>query len=532
MENGDFIYQLGVMILAAAIALVAGRFAGLPGVVAYLAAGFIIGPVLDITSHSHQLDWLFETGIVLMLFLVGLEMSPELVKHLKGKPLITGICQVISITTFGTVFLLSLVIPLKAALVSGLALSLSSTIVVLKVLQDSKQTRSAHGQLALAILLTQDFVVILALTLLDSAGSIESPTLTTLLLPLLKTTGSFVLLFVICYGMMRFVLNPVFGWSKATPDVLMVVGLAWCFGVVTIAHKFHLSAESGGFMAGLLMARIPSSEDLRRRVHPLMQLFVAVFFVNLASRMEVASVASNLSTFIIIGLFVLIAKPLLMFGLFRLIGWRKRMAIRTALLLGQISEFSLILMAGANRNGIVDEAMSNIFLALALLSFPVNIIIYQLIYRNGGTAHEEPDEISATKEPPHTVVIGMNALGKLLVNKLIERGRNVVAVDTDPKKLRNLNCKIIIGSIDYQETLEDLHLRKASLVISALRIEEANELIAYWCKRNDVPCCIHGVDMNNLDTLLDQQVAYLILPKVDGIKKQVVELKKLGLLKS
>lgn len=518
------------MILTGTAVLALGRAVKLPGVVAYLVAGFLIGPVFGLTSDSPQMDWLFETGISLMLFLVGLEMSPELVKHLKGKPLLTGVLQMVFMTICGSIFLLTFGSPLKTAVIGGLALALSSTIVVLKILQDQKDTRAAFGQLALAILLTQDFFVILGLTLLEAAGNIEVPSFFSIALPIFKTLLSFILMFGICYGFLKIVLIPLFQWPKATPDLLLVVSLAWCFGVVTLAHVLHLSAESGAFIAGLLMAHIRQSEDLRRRVHPLMQLFIAVFFVNLAARMEISTIAADPTTFVAITVFVLIAKPILMFGLFRVIRWRKLLAARTALLLGQISEFSLIFLSAANKNELVDDKMANIFLALALVSFPINIIVYQFIYKPALKKAEENDP-DPTKSKS-VVIIGMNTLGKLLVTRMMENGCQVTAVDTDPHKLESFECRTIVGSTDYQETLEDINLTETHLVISALRIEEANELIAYWCKRKGVPCCIHGVDMNNLDTLLDQKVNYLILPKVDGIKQQVEEIRKEGLIKS
>lgn len=531
MESGQFIEQLGIMVMAGAIGLYLGRLMRLPGVVAYLLVGFLLGPVFGVSSSNEQFEWVLETGISLMLFLVGLEMSPELVKHLKGKPLLSGAMQVTIVTVLSMGFLLLFKISIVPAIICGFALALSSTIVVLKMLQDQKDTRSSHGQLALAILLTQDFVVILGLTLIEAIGKLEEPGLAAIGIPLLKTVASLVLLFGFCYLILKIFLEKLFAWSRATPDLLLVVSLAWCFGIVELAHMFHLSAESGAFMAGLLMARIPQSEDLRRRVHPLMQLFVAIFFISLAARMDIQAIASDIVLFLSLAGFIMIVKPIMMFGIFRSIKWRKRIAFRTSLLLGQISEFSLIFLALASKSKLIDDSIANLFLALALVSFPANILVYQLIFSWLRPAHDE-DESKEDKSEKPIIVIGMNTLGKLIVKKLISQNANVIAVDTDPRKLKNLKCKTIIGSIDYQETLEDMNIHNAQLVISALRIEEANELIAYWCKCHGIQSCIHGVDMNNLDRLLDNQVAYLILPKVDGIKKQVQTLKELGLLKS
>jgi Kef-type K+ transport system membrane component KefB len=529
MEHGNFLEQLGLLVLAAAFFLVAARTMRLPGVVAYLLAGFLIGPVLRLTTGSGDMEWVLETGISLMLFLVGLEMSPELIRHLKGKPLFTGCCQVAVMTTLGGAFLALFDYPLKTCVTGGLALALSSTVVVLKLLQDRRETRSAYGQLALAILLTQDLVVIIGLTILEAMGGGEAPRgLAGVIKPLAKTVFSFAIVLAGCYAAWKVLLRQVFRWSRSTPDLLLVFSLGWCFTIVYVAHHLHLSAESGAFLAGISLAGLPHAEDLRRRVHPLMQFFIAIFFVSLAARMDVRSVAENPGFFIWASLFILVLKPVVMLGLFSFLRWRRRVGPQTALILGQISEFSLIFMTLAAEKGMVDEVMANTVLALALVSFPINIIIFQSVYRGRSEQAGNPE----TDGKGHIIVIGMNSLGRKLVTRLAAMGQQVIAVDTDPKKLIGLECRQFIGSTEYQETLEELHLERARLVISALRIEESNELIAYWCRMKGVDACIHGVDMNNLDRLLDLKVSYLILPKVDGIKKQVAELKKMGLLHS
>lgn len=536
MELGNFLEQLGLMVVAAAVALALGRFVKLPGVVCFLVAGVVIGLVFKVTTGSDELAWVLETGISLMLFLVGLEMNTELLKHLKGKPLITGFLQVLVMTISGAVFLRAFNHTFASAMIGGLGFALSSTVVVLKLLQDRREMRSAYGQLSLAILLTQDLVVIVALTILEATGGSDggSSSLTKIGLSMLKTVASFGIVLMGCYVAWRFLLRRVFEWRRATPDLLLVFSLAWCFAIVYLAHYLHLSAESGAFLAGLAMAGLPHHEDLRRRVHPLMQFFVAIFFVSLASSMELDGILKNPWFFAMCCGFVLILKPAVMLGLFSLMKWRKRVAPKTALVLGQISEFSLILLTLGAHKGLVSEEFKNLILVLALVSFPINIILFQWIFPSSGKADStagNPSE-SPDGELKPIIVIGMNTMGRRIVKRLIQLGEEVIAVDTDPKKLDGLDCQHLIGSTEYQETLHELHFEKSKLVISALRIEESNELIAFWSQRNGVPACIHGVDMNNLDRLLDLKVAYLILPKVDGIKSQVNKLKEIGLLKS
>jgi len=131
----------------------------------------------------------------------------------------------------------------------------------------------------------------------------------------------------------------------------------------------------------------------------------------------------------------------------------------------------------------------------------------------------------------HVIVVGMNSLGRRIVRDLHERGETVLAVDTDPLKLEGLPGHTLLGSVEYLSVLEDAGFERAKLLVSALRIEEANDLLAYRCQSAGIPSAIHVVDFSVVDNLLNLGADYLMVPKVDGVKAQLKTLREMEILK-
>jgi Trk K+ transport system NAD-binding subunit len=145
-------------------------------------------------------------------------------------------------------------------------------------------------------------------------------------------------------------------------------------------------------------------------------------------------------------------------------------------------------------------------------------------------ASQKEDDEQAKALKRHIIVIGMNTLGRRISEALHRRGEVVLAIDTDPRKLLGLPCRTLHGNIEYRAVLEEQGLANAKLVVSALQIEDTNDLLAYRCKEAGVPCSIHAVDLSVMENLLDHDVAYFMLPKVDVVKYQSALLRDQGLL--
>ncbi|MCU0788296.1 MAG: cation:proton antiporter [Verrucomicrobia bacterium] len=539
-----FLRQLGWIVIGAAVCSLVARSLKLPSIIAYLVAGLILGPWTGLVELTGSLELISEAGIVLLLFLVGLELSLDKIKGVGKVVLLAGLAQVA--LTFAGGFLLSraLSFDLTESVFLALALTFSSTVVAVKLLEEKQQFNSLHGRVAVGILLFQDLVVILLLTLLDGFKPGVSLDLAVAGESVLQALGRMLVLIVAVMTVSRYVLPRPFAWAARSPAALFIWSLCWCFFVVAAAHWLHLSEETGAFLAGLSLAQLPYNHDLRRRVHPLMNFFIAVFFVSLGVQMDLGAATKEWDLALYLALFAIAGKfAIVMFTLARL-KFAERTAHFTSTTLAQISEFSFILTAAAVQAHWVSPRILSLVGWVGLVSFSLSacfIIYNEVLYfwsRHLGllkpflAPRHNPKEVKPRHRFNHIIVVGMNTLGREIARRLHERGESVLAVDTDPHKLEGLPCDTLLGDVEYQAVLEEAELPHARLLVSALRIEPTNDLLAFRCKQAGIPSSIQVVDLSVTDNLLEMDVKYLMISKVDGIKLQNRELLRRGLLKA
>jgi hypothetical protein len=314
-----------------------------------------------------------------------------------------------------------------------------------------------------------------------------------------------------------------------------------------LAHAFGLSMEVGAFLAGLALAQFPYNENVRRRLHPLMNLFIAVFFVTLGIRVDGSGVIANAGTTLALVLVVLIGKPALFLWINSRMGYDSRTSFLSAVTLSQISEFSFILVGLGFSRGMVSQEIFSITAVVGVVSIAASsylfanrnrllammerLGVFKWHYFRGPASPVE--NIGPTHETytNHVIVVGMNSLGRKLVELLHARGESILAIDTDPVKLMDLPSKTLVGDVEYLSVLQEACLDQAKLLISALRIEDANDLLAYRCQNAGVPCAVHVVDLSVVDNLMDLGTDYLMIPKVDGVKAQMRVLREMKFLK-
>jgi len=543
MFESELLESLGwIVVGAAAFAALATRIR-LPPIVSYLIAGVVLGPWLGLVQISDPIQAISEVGIVLLLFLVGLELSFEKIRDVGRVAVIAGLGQVIFTAAGGFVFSALLGFGVMESVFLSVALTFSSTVVVVKVLTDKGELDSLYGRIAVGIFLVQDMVVIIALTVLSGLSASDGElNFAEVAKGLGFAFGGMILLLAGALIASKYVLPRPFRWASGSPAMLFIWSLGWCFVVVATAHAMHLSIEIGAFLAGLSLAQLPYNRDLQHRVKPLMNFFVAIFFVSLGVRMDPSSMLEYGWPVLAFSLFVLIGNPLIFMVLIARMGYSQRTSFLTSVTVAQISEFSFIFAAMGVAAGLVGESVVAITALVGVITMAVSsyMIIYnEPLYRvckklgflrpfRAADTDDEMDE--ALKDVERIVVIGMNTLGRGLAHKLHARGEHVLAVDNDPAKLSALPCPVFLGNVEYRDVFEEAGLDSAKLVISALQIEELNELIAFRCRESGVRCAILGVDLSVIDNLLELDVAYLMLPKVDGIKLQRRMLQEKGWL--
>ena len=548
MVEMQFFQDLGLIVIAAAILVMLGRTIKLPAIVVYLLTGLLIGPLLGWVEMSSALDLISETGIIFLLFLVGLELSFQKIRDVGMVAIVAGFGQMVVMAGAAFALASGFGLPPREAIFLALALTFSSTVVVVKLLDDKAQLGSLHGRIAVGILLVQDVIVIIMLTFLAGMSATSQVASWDIVWQLAKSFAGMGLLLTGSLLASRYLFPKPFHWAARSPDTLLIWSLAWCFALVSAAHLFKLSVEVGAFLAGLSLAQLPYNENLRRRVHPLMNLFVAIFFVTLGVKIDVIGALANWLPALGFTLLVLLGKPIAFFFFIRRRGYPPETSARASLTLSQISEFAFIIAALGLSQGFIGQDVLSIIafvgiLTIALSSFLIthDQSITAWLTRRGWLnwkifrPHKNRLATESTGHDSHyanhIIVVGMNTLGRILVKRLHERGETVLAIDTDPRKLHGLPGHTLLGSVEYLSVLEEAGLPRAKLLVSALRIEDANNLLAYRCQALGIPSAIHVIDLSVVDGLLDLDVDYLMIPKVDGMKSQMEKLKTMEVIK-
>jgi Kef-type K+ transport system membrane component KefB len=478
--------------LVLAVCVVAGGLATafrLPPLVGLLVAGIAVGPQgLGIVAPSEEIALLGEIGIALLLFVVGLELDPRVVRRLGPVVLATGLAQVAitSAIAFGLAVLTGATTVVAAYLAAATAFS--STVVVIKILGDRRELEQLHGRLAVGILIVQDLVVVVLLIAVTATAAEGTGGLGAQLAGLLLR-GAILLVGVALLG--RYVLPRVTHLVARYPELLVLGAVTWAVAAAAAAHLLGFSAEVGAIIAGVALSTSPYREAISGRLTTLRDFLLVFFFIDLGTHMEVTGDGSGLLTAGVLSLFVLLAKPTLVAVLTTLLGFRATTGVRAGLNLAQISEFSLILVALGVGLGQLDPAAAGTVTLIAVVTITLSTLLSAraeaLAPRLSGpllglerrTRNRDLNEAPPGLLPSF-VVIGFGRLGQQLATELAEQHETVLAVDFDPRHHRSPagGPPVVYGDAEDPELPDQLPLGQARWVISTLRDNPANRQLA------------------------------------------------------
>jgi Kef-type K+ transport system membrane component KefB len=335
-------------------------------VVSFIAVGVLVGPFgLDLLKSIEQIHLLSELGIAILLFVVGLKLDLTLVKSIGKVATLTGLGQVLFTSVIGYFIGLQLGFDHLTSLYIAIALTFSSTIIIVKLLSDKKEIDSLHGQISIGFLIIQDLVVVLLMIALSAMGteSSESPAMTFLFVAL---KGLGLLAFV---GLlMRYVLPWLVNKLARTPELLILFAMAWALSLSAFGDFLGFSKEVGAFLAGISLASTEYREVLSGRMATLRDFLLLFFFLHLGSTLDLGIIGDQILPAVLFSLFVLIGNPLIVLVIMGIMGYRKRTAFLAGLTVAQISEFSLILAALGMSLGHIDETTMGLITLVGLIT--------------------------------------------------------------------------------------------------------------------------------------------------------------------
>jgi len=360
---------------AAALAT-AALFTRQPMIVAYLALGALLGPYgFGWVTDGAQLRAIGEIGIIFLLFLLGLEMQPRKLLVVLRESLWVGLLSSALFLALGTALALAFAFSLQDALLMGLAVSFSSTIIGIKLLPTTALHHRHIGELVVSLLLLQDCLAILALVGLahfaPGVGEAKPLWVTILALPALLAVAA---------AGVRFILLPLIARFDVIQEYVFLLAVGWCLGLAQIAEALGLSLELGAFVAGVTLATSPIALFLAEALRPLRDFFLVLFFFTVGAGLNLALVPSILLPALAFSALVLLAKPVIYRVLLDQFKEQGSLAWEVGFRLGQISEFSLLLVLLAGQATLLSEGAITTIQTVAVMTFILSSYVVVLRY--------------------------------------------------------------------------------------------------------------------------------------------------------
>lgn len=520
--------DIGIVIIAATILAYPAKLLRQPLILAYVVAGILIGPsVLGLITNKDIIRTLAELGIAFLLFIVGLELDFRKLKDVGHVSAGCGLGQIIITFIFGFLLAGALGFGKLESFYIAFALTISSTMIVIKLLSDKNELDTLHGRISLGILLVQDIATIIVLATLASIGS-----LTLQFFPVLLAEGLIKGLGLISIAIIssRFLLPQILRFSAKSIELLFLTALSFCSVFAAISFVLGFSIAIGSFLAGVTLASFPYNIEIISRVRSLRDFFATIFFVSLG--MQVPLVIPLLKPTIIFSVFVLIGDAIIMMVIASLFGYVKRTAFLTALSVSQISEFSLIIaMQGLSYGHISDEVFSLItFIAVVTITASSYFITHgDSIYRRMspflGIFERLSKRRNGEDKPKgienHVILCGCDRMGKIIIKTLQKIKKEFIVIDYNPEIIKLLSeqgIPCIYGNVEDIEILERANLKNAEMLISTIPKKDDNlVLIKEACRIN--PKMRIFITADHPEEALDFYDAgadYIILPKILG----------------
>ena len=374
MQEIEFLKVVVVIFGLASLVIFIFNKLKLPSVVGFLLTGIIAGPyALGLISDIEIIDVLAEIGVVLLLFIIGMEFSIKKLMKIKNIVFIGGLMQV-GITILVVVLILHFFthIPYNQAVFVGFLVALSSTAIILKVLQDNDQIENHHGKISLGILIFQDLIIVPMMLFVPFLSGQNTHIGNELLILLLKTTGLLGITFVFGRWLIPYVLHKI--TASNSQELFLIAIIVIGFAIASFSAWLGLSLALGAFLAGLAISKSSYSYQAIGNIVPFRDVFASFFFVSIGLLLDLSFFINNWVTILIVTAILISIKSIIIGLVSFVLGYPFRVAFRAGLILSQIGEFSFILAKMGLSNQLIDNHFYQIFLAVAILSMSITPI--------------------------------------------------------------------------------------------------------------------------------------------------------------
>ncbi len=528
MAVSSIFVELSIIIFVAIIVVSIIKLLKQPVIIGYILTGIIVSPYfLDVVQSEDAIATFAQIGVALLLFMVGLNMNPKVIKDVGKVSLITGIGQVIFTSLIGFFISIALGFSVIASIYISVALTFSSTIIIMKLLSDKGDVDTLYGRISVGFLIVQDLIAVMMLMAISSLSNDANF--------LGKAFETFVIglslfAFLIFIGLAF--LPRITAYAAKSQEFLLLFSIGWALALASLFNFFNFSIEIGSLLAGVVLSISPYRYEIMSKMRPLRDFFVIMFFVLLGSQMVFESISRFVFPIIIFSLFILVGNPLIVMVLMGWLGYTKRNGFLAGLTVAQISEFSLILVALGVKVGHLSAEILSMVTVIGLITMTGSTYfiiysnrIYPLISKYLSVFERKGIKVDESKydrtKDYDLVLFGYNRIGYSLLESFKRLRKKFLVVDYNPditKSLKNRNVDCIYGDASDSELLQGLDLHKARMVISTIPDLETNTLlirhIRGLSKGSIIIVAAHQID--DAIQLYETGASYVIMPHFLG----------------
>ncbi|MBC7746732.1 cation:proton antiporter [Pedobacter sp.] len=528
MEQTIFTQLTLVIVIAAIISLIM-RLLRQPLIMGYILTGIVVGPsVLGIIEAQATFHSFSQIGITLLLFIVGLGLNPTVIKNLGRPVLLTAAAVLGSLGIAGVVVSQLLGLNLTETLIIAVALSFSSTIIILKVISDKRELSRLYAQITLGVIVVEDIVATLALLVVAAiglSGSFGVSDLTWLIVKGITAITTLYLVGIIVMPRM----SKFFAHSQ---ELLFLFAIAWGMGVASVFELAGFSLEVGALLAGISLAALPYAAEMAARLKPLRDFFILLFFVTLGETFAFNDLSSSLVPALILSSIILIGKPILVMASLGALGYTRLTSFKAGIHLSQISEFSMILILFAGSVGLASAQTIAIITLVAIITIGVSTYLmkydeqlFKLLRPSLKIFERKNVKERRQKSALYPIILfGYHKGGHEFLQTFRDLGQRYLVVDYDPEIIDHLEQQGVrhaYGDATDNEFLMDINAEKAELVVSTItEIDVNRSLLTYLRQHNpDAAFICHAETYDEAAELYRHGASYVMLPHFLGSER-------------
>ncbi|OIP57709.1 MAG: hypothetical protein AUK34_09940 [Ignavibacteria bacterium CG2_30_36_16] len=446
----------------------------IPSIVGFLAAGMIIGPHgFQLISEITEIEVMAEVGVILLLFVIGLEVSIKQLMRMKKFLIIAGGLQLIGTIAFSSIIFYSFGINITQSIFLAMLVSLSSTAIVLKLLSDKRELEAPHGRIALGVLIFQDLAIVPMFIVLPILGSGSNMPVSEIVLQLFFAFGVVGVVLLASNYLMPRILETLVKMKMReafTVGILLIL-----LGTAYLTHAVGLSFALGAFIAGLILSESDYSHQIVAEILPLKDAFNSIFFVSIGLLLNIGFVFQFPYLLIGITAGIIALKAIVVIAIVKFMKYPLRTAVLAGLGLAQIGEFSFVLAQAGMNFQLIPDDFYNAFLASSIFTMILTPFFFKFAPVIANRFGEiEPikktveDEHKLTK---HVIIVGFGLNGKNLARVLKEAGIQYIVVEMNPDTFQEQKSKgerIIYGDITREEILHQTKIEDANIIVFAI----------------------------------------------------------------